>query len=87
MEKLNGFNNDTAYWDFPAALLANAPLVAAKLATVTPPVSVVDKAEVLISERSNGNARFVWVVNDTASPAHPWPALAVKQRRRCPPTG
>jgi len=71
VEKLNGFNNDCAYWDFPAALLANAPLVATKLAAVAPPVAVVDQPEVLVSERRNGDARFVWVVNDTASPLTP----------------
>ncbi len=71
IEKLNGFNEDVAFWEFPQALLANAPLVAAKLAACTPTVAVVDQPEVLVSERRSGDGRFVWVVNDTHSPLDP----------------
>ena len=71
VEKLNGFNEDAAFWEFPEALLANAPRVAAKLAGRTPPVAVVDRPEVLVSQRRNGDACFVWVVNDTHSPLDP----------------
>ena len=71
VEKLNGFNEDVAFWEFPQALLANAPLLAAKLAAHTPPVAVVDQPGVLVSQRHSGDARFVWVVNDTHSPLDP----------------
>ena len=71
IEKLNGFNENVAFWEFPQALLANAPLVAAKLAACTPTVAVVDQPEVLVSERRSGDGRFVWVVNDTHSPLDP----------------
>ena len=65
LEKLNGFNNPAAFTDFPPVLLANAPLVAAKLGKVVPPVATVDYPQVLVSERRQGDARFVWVVNNT----------------------
>ncbi len=71
VEKLNGFNNDCAFWDYPEALLVNAPLITKKLAEVTPPVATVDQSEVLVSERSIGDLRFVWVVNNTHSPLSP----------------
>ncbi len=71
IEKLSGFNQDVAFWEFPAALLANAPLVAAKLAALTPPVAAVDQPGVLVSQRRNGDGRFIWVVNDTPSSLDP----------------
>jgi len=71
IEKLNGFNNPGAFTDFPPVLLANAPLVAAKLGKVVPPVAVVDYPQVLVSERSQGDARFVWVVNNTPIQLNP----------------
>lgn len=71
IEKLNGFNNENAFTEFPEVLLANAPLVATKLGTVVPPVAVVDQPEVLVSERCQGDARFVWVVNNTRMPLDP----------------
>ena len=71
VEKLNGFNNDCAFWDFPEVLLTNAPLVAAKLNAVVRSVAIVDQPEVLVSERCSGDARFVWVVNNTHSPLEP----------------
>jgi len=71
VEKLNGFNNENAFTEFPEVLLANAPLVAAKLGGVVPPVAVVDQPEVFVSERSQGDARYVWVVNNTPIPLNP----------------
>ncbi len=71
IEKLHGFNNDVAWWEFPETLLASAPTVAAKLAGIAPPVAECDQPEVLVSERRNGDARFVWVVNNTASKLDP----------------
>jgi len=68
VEKLNGFNNENAFSDFPEAILAVAPAVAAKLDAVVPPVAKVDRPEVLVTERGTGDARFVWVVNNTRTP-------------------
>ncbi|MEI6638031.1 MAG: hypothetical protein WCO99_15815, partial [Planctomycetota bacterium] len=68
VEKLNGFNNENAFSDFPEAILAVAPAVAAKLDAVVPPVAKVDRPEVLVAERGTGDARFVWVVNNTRTP-------------------
>ncbi len=71
IEKLHGFNNDAAYWDFAETLLDQAPNVAAALAAVVPPVGDCDQPEVLLSERRHGEARFVWVVNNTFTPLAP----------------
>jgi outer membrane protein assembly factor BamB len=71
IEKLHGFNNDVAWWDFPESLLATAPSVAAKLAAAAAPVAEVDQPEVLVSERRSGDGRFVWVVNNTSSKLDP----------------
>ncbi|MFM7290141.1 MAG: WD40 repeat domain-containing protein [Planctomycetia bacterium] len=71
VEKLHGFNNDAAWWDFPKALLATAPIVAGKLAAVAAPVAEVDQPEVLVSERRSRDGRFVWVVNNTSSRLDP----------------
>ena len=71
IEKLHGFNNDAAWWEFPEALLATAPAVAGKLAAITSPVAEVDQPEVLVSERRSGDGRFVWVVNNTSSKLDP----------------
>ena len=68
VEKLNGFNNENAFSEFPEAILAVAPAVAAKLDAVVPPVATVDEPEVLVSERMGGDGRFVWVVNNSRSP-------------------
>ena len=71
IEKLNGFNNDSAFWDFPEALLANVPALEEKLAPVLAPLAIVNEPEVLVSMRSSGDARFLWVVNNTHSPLEP----------------
>ena len=71
IEKLHGFNNDAAWWEFPEALLATSPAVADKLAAITSPVAEVDQPEVLVSERRSGDGRFVWVVNNTSSKLDP----------------
>jgi len=71
LEKIGAFNNENAFTEFPPVLLANAPLVAAKLGKVVAPVAGVDQPEVLVSERSQGDARYVWVVNNTPIPLNP----------------
>ncbi len=68
IEKLHGWNDERAFSEFPPVLLANAPLIAAKLDAVAAPVAVVDQPAVLLSERSQADARYIWVVNDTPSP-------------------
>ena len=79
IEKLHGFNNDVAWWDFPKALLATAPSIAAKLSPLVPPVAAVDQPEVLVSERRNGESRFVWVVNNTSASLDPGLLWRVQQ--------
>lgn len=71
IEKLHGFNNDAAYWEFADALRAQATNVAQTLGAVVPPVGECDQPEVLLSERRSGEARFVWVVNNTFTPLDP----------------
>ena len=71
IEKLNGFNNDAAYFKYPSAILSNVPALTAKFAPAVTPVAQVDQAEVLVSVRRSGDARFVWVVNNTRSPLDP----------------
>ncbi len=71
IEKLQGFNNDAAYWEFAPAILADSPKLAAKLAPFVTPVAEIDQPEVLASERRNADARFVWLVNNTRSNLDP----------------
>ncbi len=71
IEKLHGFNNDVAYWQFARALRAQATNVVAALGAVVPPVGACDQPEVLLSARRSGDARFVWVVNNTFTPLEP----------------
>ncbi len=71
VEKLHGFNNDEAYWEFRDVLLAKAPKVGEVLgAAVTPAVSC-SHPEVLVSERMSGDVRGLWVVNNSFSPLDP----------------
>ncbi|MCY2990343.1 MAG: PQQ-binding-like beta-propeller repeat protein [Planctomycetota bacterium] len=71
IEKLHGFNNDAAYWEFADALRAQAANVAQTLGAVAPPVGECDQPEILLSERRSGEARFVWAVNNTFTPLDP----------------
>ncbi len=71
IEKLNGFNNDLAYWTFPQIFINNAPKLAQNLASVVEPVAIVNQPDVVISERDSTEGSFVWVVNNSRSPFPP----------------
>ena len=72
VEKLNGFNEDVAFWEFPRASAGQrAALPGGETGRPHAAGRVVDQPGVFVSQRHSGDARFVWVVNDTHSPLDP----------------
>ncbi|MBM4069940.1 MAG: WD40 repeat domain-containing protein [Planctomycetes bacterium] len=76
--------DDAAYLRFPAYCLAHVAQMKKALDPVVGPTATTDNPEVFISERTNGAARFLFVVNNTTpalEPGHLWRiTLAVANR-------
>jgi outer membrane protein assembly factor BamB len=65
------WQDDSAYWRFPDYFRANARLLIKTLGKAVSPEAQVDNPEVLLSERASGEARFLFVVNNTSCPLPP----------------
>ena len=76
--------DDAAYWRYAAYAKANVPALAKALNAVVRPAAAIDDDQILISQRKNGQARYLWVVNNTMpriDPGHIWRmTLAVTSR-------
>ena len=71
VEKLNGFNEDVAFWEFPEALLANAAAAGGETGRPHAAGRCCGSAGRARQPGRSGDACFVWVVNDTHSPLDP----------------
>jgi len=63
--------SDDAYNRFPAWVKQNVPALAAALSKAAAPVATTDNPEVLMSERTSGSGRYLWVVNNTTPDLDP----------------
>ncbi|MGI6496161.1 MAG: hypothetical protein ACOX5G_08755 [Kiritimatiellia bacterium] len=76
IEKLQGFNNDAATWQFAAALREQAAAIAPVLAAVAPPAGGCSHPEVMLSRRAApGGIGLLWAVDNSSprlGPGHLW---------------
>lgn len=77
-------SDDAAYLRFPTYCKGHVPLLRKALDPVVGPRATTDNDEVFLSERKNGEARYLFVVNNTTpelEPGHLWRiTLAVANR-------
>ncbi len=59
------WQDDGAYYRFPQYFRAHAQVLRQALAPVCPPVAEVENPEILLSARSSGAGRFLFLVNNT----------------------
>jgi len=76
--------DDAAYWRFLANVRLGVPALSKALRAIMPPAAEIDNDEVFLSERAAGDARYLFVVNNTTpqlEPAQMWRAtLCVTSR-------
>ncbi len=61
----SGWQDDSSYDRFPQYFKEHAAALVEALGDCVPPVAKCSEPEVLLTERRSGDARFVWVVNNT----------------------
>ena len=57
-------NDDSVYQRLPHRYREQAAALVKRIGNMVPPVAVIDNAEIMLSERRNGEGRFVWVLNN-----------------------
>jgi outer membrane protein assembly factor BamB len=79
------WQDDAAYVRFPAYFKTQAGVLREEMGPDVPPVAEVDSPEVLVTEKADGEARFVWVINNTMlglDPGQMWRVGLVMSQRR-----
>ena len=66
------WNCDLSYYDYPKILREQAAALTKVLAPIVQPVAQVENPEVMLTERRNGEGRFVWVLANETSHLEPW---------------
>ena len=65
-------NNDYAYYTLPRIFKEEALGINRALGSLVPAVADVENPEIMLTERKNGEGRFVWALNNDLPDLEPW---------------
>ena len=65
-------NNDLAWYTLPKIFKEEALGINKAMGSVVPPVAELENPEIMLTERINGEGRFVWALNNDLPDLEPW---------------